>query len=168
MTQNLHQVQLISQRMIDRLQNFCNFQFTLHPQMTLEYNVVQMKVDLRNKNFKKIKIQNTSLVGENFVRCNLSRSEFSKVDINELNLNGAFLFNCKWKNIRVNELHKLKGHSSSINSICFSPDGITLASGSGERRGSGNCSIRLWDIKSRLQKKIRWSYQLCLLSLFLS
>ncbi|CAD8201969.1 unnamed protein product [Paramecium pentaurelia] len=63
---NLQMIQQKPQRMIDRSQNFCNFQFTSHPQITLQFNVVQMKGNLRNKNFENIKIQNTSLVGTNF------------------------------------------------------------------------------------------------------
>ncbi|CAD8189395.1 unnamed protein product [Paramecium pentaurelia] len=34
--------------------------------------LVQMKADLKNKNFENIKIQNTSLMGSNFVRCAIS------------------------------------------------------------------------------------------------
>ncbi|CAD8103017.1 unnamed protein product [Paramecium primaurelia] len=104
--------------------------------------LVQMKLDLRNKNFENIKIQNTSLVGANFAQCNLSGSEFNNVNIVGVNLNGAILFNCKWINLIINKQNKLDGHTKSINSVCLSPDGITLASGSNDK------SIRLWDVKT--------------------
>ncbi|CAD8205167.1 unnamed protein product [Paramecium pentaurelia] len=102
-----------------------------------------MKLNLRNKNFEYIKIQNTSLAGANFAQCNLSGSEFNNVNIVGVNLNGAILFNCKWINLTINKQNKLDGHTKSINSVCLSPDGNTLASGS--RDGS----IRLWDIKNK-------------------
>ncbi|CAD8215251.1 unnamed protein product [Paramecium octaurelia] len=41
---------------------------------------------------------------------------------------------------------KLDGHSYAVNSICYSPDGTTLAS------GSADSSIRLWDVKTGQQK----------------
>ncbi|CAD8186357.1 unnamed protein product [Paramecium octaurelia] len=40
---------------------------------------------------------------------------------------------------------KLDGHSETVNSICYSPDGTTLASGSDDNH------IRLWDIKTGQQ-----------------
>ncbi|CAD8092504.1 unnamed protein product [Paramecium primaurelia] len=46
---------------------------------------VGMKVDIRNKSFENIRIKNTSLIGGNFVRCNLSGSEFENVDISGVN-----------------------------------------------------------------------------------
>ncbi|CAD8162590.1 unnamed protein product [Paramecium octaurelia] len=41
---------------------------------------------------------------------------------------------------------KLDGHSNAVYSICYSPDGITLASGSWDE------SIRLWGVKTGQQK----------------
>ncbi|CAD8174775.1 unnamed protein product [Paramecium pentaurelia] len=108
--------------------------------------LVEMKVELGNQNFENIKVYNTSLVGANFVRCNLSGSQFENVDISGLNLNGAKLFNCKWKNIKIQMLNILKGHTQAVLSVCFSPDSSTLASCSGDK------SIRLWDVKTGEQK----------------
>ncbi|CAD8198796.1 unnamed protein product [Paramecium pentaurelia] len=92
-------------------------------------------------------MKNTSLIGGNFVSCNLSGSEFDYVDISGLNLNGAQLFNCKWKNIKVHEFIRLDGHEFSVMSVCFSPDGNTLAFGSDDN------SIRLWNVKTGQQIK---------------
>lgn len=64
------------------------------------------------------------------MRSNLSGSKFENVNISGMNLNGSLLFNCKWKNLRIQELNRLDGHTSFVNSVCFSPDGYTLASGS--------------------------------------
>ncbi|CAD8170324.1 unnamed protein product [Paramecium pentaurelia] len=114
--------------------------------------LVGMKVDIRNESFENIKIKNTSLIGGNFLRCNLSGSEFENVDISGLNLNGAQMFNCKWKNIKVHELNRLDGHDGPVSSICFSPDGKTLASAGGSIFGGGDCTIRLWDVKTGQQK----------------
>lgn len=101
-----------------------------------------MKIDLTNQSFEDIRIKNTNLIGGNFVRCNFSGSEFNNVDISGVNLNGALLINCKWKNIKIHELNKLEGHSGSVRSVCISPNGIILAS------GSDDTSIILWDIKT--------------------
>lgn len=51
--------------------------------------LVEMKVDLTNESLENIKIKNTSLVGANFVRCNMNGSEFENVDISGMNLNEA-------------------------------------------------------------------------------
>ena len=46
-------------------------------------------------------------------------------------------------------------HSSNVLSVAFSPDGQTLASGSGDPYGSSSDnSIRLWDVKSGEQKAL--------------
>ncbi|CAD8183821.1 unnamed protein product [Paramecium pentaurelia] len=108
--------------------------------------LVKIKVDLRNKNFENIKIQNTCLVGANFGRCNFSGSQFNIVNTSGINLNEALLINCEWKNLRIHELNTLNGHSDGVGSVCFSPDGNTLVSGSGDK------SIRLWDVKTGQQK----------------
>ncbi|CAD8178221.1 unnamed protein product [Paramecium octaurelia] len=96
--------------------------------------------------FLKYKDQDTSLVGVNLVKCNLSESIFENIDISGVNLNRALLINCKWSNIKINELHQLNGHNEEVYSVCFSPDGNTLASGSGDK------TICLWDAKTGLQK----------------
>ncbi|CAD8089152.1 unnamed protein product [Paramecium sonneborni] len=108
--------------------------------------LVEMKVDLTMQNFEKIKIKDTSLFGANFAKCNLSGSQFDSVNINGINFNGALLFNCKWKNLRINEQFLMNGHSDDVLSVCFSPDRTILASGSEDN------SIRIWDIKSGQQK----------------
>ncbi|CAD8089123.1 unnamed protein product [Paramecium primaurelia] len=108
--------------------------------------LVQMQVNLNNINFENIKIKNTSLVGANFVRYNFSGSQFNNVNINGINLNGALLFNCQWKNLRIPELNQLNGHTSMVLSVCFSPDGNILASGSSDK------STCRWDVKTGQQK----------------
>ncbi|CAK92961.1 unnamed protein product, partial (macronuclear) [Paramecium tetraurelia] len=108
--------------------------------------LVEMQVDLTNLNFEKIRIKNTSIEGGNFAKCNLSRSEFTDVNINEINLNGAQMFNCKWYNLIINDLYSFYGHQASVETVGFSSDGTTLASGSRDN------SIRLWDAKTGKQK----------------
>jgi WD40 repeat protein len=39
-------------------------------------------------------------------------------------------------------VHVLNGHSSDVNSLCYSPDGKTLASGSRDE------TVRIWDVMS--------------------
>ncbi|CAD8131344.1 unnamed protein product [Paramecium sonneborni] len=106
--------------------------------------LVGLKVDLTKHCFEGIRIKKSSLIGGNFAKYNFSGSEFENVDISGVNLNGALLLNCKWKNIKIHELNQLNGHT--VYSVCFSPDGITLASGSHDQ------SIRLWDVKTGQQK----------------
>ncbi|CAD8129620.1 unnamed protein product [Paramecium sonneborni] len=80
------------------------FQLTQQLKITnfFKVDLIHQTFDLSNKCFENIKIQNTSLIGGNFVKCNLSRSEFNNLDISGINLNGALLFNCKWKNLKIN------------------------------------------------------------------
>ncbi|CAD8156201.1 unnamed protein product [Paramecium octaurelia] len=112
--------------------------------------LVQMKVDLREQCFENIRIRNTSLVGGNFVRCIFNGSEFDNVDISGMNLNQAQLINCNWKNIKIHELKKLKGHNGSVNQVCFSLDGKSLASCSDDNL------IRLWDVKTgKIKSRIK-------------
>ncbi|CAD8142265.1 unnamed protein product [Paramecium pentaurelia] len=68
--------------------------------------------------------------------------------------------NSKWTDLRINQLHKLEIHSQWISSLCFSPDGTTLASGSGDN------IINLWDVKtakvkSKLEGHRDWVTSLC-------
>ncbi|CAD8185937.1 unnamed protein product [Paramecium pentaurelia] len=73
----------------DRLLNCQNVQFPLHLNQFFQcgsnsvYLLVQMKVDLKNICFEKIKIKNTSLFGANFFRCNLSEQELKMQKIME-------------------------------------------------------------------------------------
>ncbi|CAK76072.1 unnamed protein product, partial (macronuclear) [Paramecium tetraurelia] len=103
--------------------------------------LVQMQVDLKEQSFENIRIRNTSLLGANLMRCDLSGSEFNNVIISGMNLNQAKLFNCKWRNLKINELNNLNGHSESVNQVAFSSDGKSLVSCSNDN------SICLWDIR---------------------
>ncbi|CAD8072777.1 unnamed protein product [Paramecium sonneborni] len=108
--------------------------------------LVEMKIDLTQQSFRNIRIKNTSLNGASFAKCDLSGSQFQNFKIHGINLNGAILINCKWKNLYINELHKIEGHIGNVDSVCISTDGLILAS------GSSDTSIRLWDIKSGEEK----------------
>ena len=48
-----------------------------------------MKIDLTMQNFSNINIKNTSILGGNFTKCNLSGSKLENVNINGINLSGA-------------------------------------------------------------------------------
>ncbi|CAD8117753.1 unnamed protein product [Paramecium sonneborni] len=108
--------------------------------------LVEMKADLNNQSWEEIRIKDTSLIGGTFVRCNFNGSEFDGVDVSGMNLNGAQLFNCKWRKIKIHELSQIDGHTQKVYSVCFSPDGNILTSGS---RGN---SISLWDVRTGQQK----------------
>ena len=47
-------------------------------------------------------------------------------------------------------LSTMRGHSASVNCVDFSPDGLTIASGSGSLIGNDN-SVRVWDVKTGKQ-----------------
>ncbi|CAD8104198.1 unnamed protein product [Paramecium sonneborni] len=114
-----------------------------------EIKIIQLLkflVHLTTIDQKFIQSGNTSIFGANLAKCNLSESKFENININGINLNGAKLFNCEWKNLRINEQLQMNGHSQVVKTICFSPDGTTLASGSNDQ------SIRLWDAKTGQQK----------------
>ncbi|CAK73574.1 unnamed protein product (macronuclear) [Paramecium tetraurelia] len=89
-----------------------------------------------------MKNSNTSLIGANLIRCDLSGSEFENIIISGMNLNQAKLFNCKWRNIGIDEEIMLYGHGDQVNKVCFSPNGKSLASCSSDN------SIKLWDFKT--------------------
>ncbi|CAD8086600.1 unnamed protein product [Paramecium primaurelia] len=89
--------------------------------------LVIMKVDVRNQSFENIRIKNTSLIGGNFVRCNLNGSELWILEESILMELKCSIWNCLV--------------------FCFSPDGNTLASGSDDK------SIRLWDVKTAQEIK---------------
>ncbi|CAK72852.1 unnamed protein product (macronuclear) [Paramecium tetraurelia] len=184
--------------------------------------LVQMKVDLKEQSFENIRIIDTSLLGANEVRCDLSGSEFENVNIsgNEFKLNQiiqlinevinqkvilvmsiqffflhlgnhqplavmiipfvcgmlkqdkiktvltvgkqvksarlspkqTILASCSGKvvylcNLQIGkQISKLISHKKKANSICFSPDGTTLASSSQDK------SISLWDVKTGQKK----------------
>lgn len=61
-------------------------------------------MDLKNQSFQDIRIKDTSLIGANFIRSDLSGSEFDNVDISFMNLNGALLFNCNWSKLKIREI----------------------------------------------------------------
>ncbi|CAK79896.1 unnamed protein product (macronuclear) [Paramecium tetraurelia] len=103
--------------------------------------LVEMKIDLTRQSFRNIKIKNTTLYASNFAFSDLSGSEFENVNIDGINLNGTLLYNCKWNNLQIYELHKIIGHKGSVYSICFTSDGKFLASASEDK------SIILWDVK---------------------
>ncbi|CAD8171768.1 unnamed protein product [Paramecium octaurelia] len=101
--------------------------------------LVELKVNLREQSFENIRIKIP-------LQCNFNGSEFDNVDISGMNLNQASLFDCKWRNVQIHGLSKLDGHSNYVSSVCFSPDGYTLASGSYDH------SIGLWDLKTGQQQ----------------
>ncbi|CAD8214687.1 unnamed protein product [Paramecium octaurelia] len=88
--------------------------------------LVEMNADLKMQSFTNIQIKNTSLLGSNFTKSDLSGSKFDNVV----------------SNLRINELKQLKGHIASLNQVCFSSNGNSLASCSDDN------SIRLWNIKT--------------------
>ena len=45
----------------------------------------------------------------------------------------------------------MKGHSASVNCVDFSPDGLTIASGSGGIPHDRFTSVRVWDVKTGKQ-----------------
>ncbi|CAD8178154.1 unnamed protein product [Paramecium pentaurelia] len=90
--------------------------------------LVMMKVDVRNQCFENIRIKNTSLIGGNFVRCDLNGSEFENVDISGVNFNGDQMFNCKWMNIKFHLKNYLHQENKNFNQIAIQYGFIQYAS----------------------------------------
>ena len=53
-----------------------------------------------------------------------------------------------WDAATGNLRYTLEGHTGWVDSVAFSPDGRTLASGSGGSQGVGDNTVRLWDVAS--------------------
>ncbi len=56
--------------------------------------------------------------------------------------------NLKIWDIEGKEINNLKGHTNHVLSVCISPDGEILASGSSDK------CIKLWSIESESEKEI--------------
>ncbi|CAD8083293.1 unnamed protein product [Paramecium primaurelia] len=103
-----------------------NFQQPIHLNLVKFTSLVSIsKSGFHHLCYENISSKNTSLIGSNFIQ-----REFDHIEIRGVNLHGAQLFNCKWKNIKIHELNKLDGHIGEINSVCFSPDVNTIETSS--------------------------------------
>ncbi|CAD8172798.1 unnamed protein product [Paramecium octaurelia] len=119
--------------------------------------LVLMKIDLKEICVENIRIRNASIIGANLVRCDLSGSEMDNIIISGVNLNQAKLFNCKWRNLGINERIQFNGHIVGVNQVCFSPDGKSLASCSNDN------SIILWAVKKgKIKFRIKMKRQVTL------
>ncbi|CAD8116887.1 unnamed protein product [Paramecium primaurelia] len=126
---------------------------------------------------------------ENLIQCGSNSLKFIKIKILKTSELRIFLYSelifqvqlkrvitrqCrhKWNEFKgifiaqLGEINKLDGHTDSVYSVCLSPDGIILTSGSNKKiflwdlktgqftlaSGSNNTTIRLWDVKTGQQK----------------
>ncbi len=85
--------------------------------------------------------------GKQAVQADVNSIDFSQDDgyISSAGRNGLVKI---WSASDMNLIRTLKGHTGSIKSARFSPDGKILASASASPDSSGDNSIRVWDIKS--------------------
>ena len=61
---------------------------------------------------------------------------------------------CGMRSQVLSQVHTLKGHTSSVDSVAFSPDGGTLASGSSDN------TIRLWDaVTGALKQTLKGTFK---------
>ena len=63
---------------------------------------------IKVKDFSRINIENINLDGMNFINCNFSESKFNKVSIIGINLNYSNLSKTNWIDCYSNEMHTLK------------------------------------------------------------
>ncbi len=78
----------------------------------------------------------------------LSLGNFSRTKLSDCNITDARLDSCVFtqsdlRNLKYGRYPDFIGHSKSVNSIAFSPDGKYLAS------GSADSTIKLWSVESQ-------------------
>ena len=95
-----------------------------------------------------LRIAEANLVHADFEGANFAHTEFRNCELHGANftyanVNSIIFENCTY----ANTLPPLEGHISWVTSVCFSPDGRQLASGSADE------SVRVWDLSSGREVK---------------
>ena len=95
-----------------------------------------------------LRIAEANLVHADFEGANLAHTEFRNCDLHSANFSYANVNSIVFENCTyANSLPPLEGHTDCVSSVCFSPDGRQLASGSDDK------SVRVWDLSSGREVK---------------
>ena len=87
-------------------------------------------IQFNNLDFSNISIPDADLSGSICHSTNFQNSDLSNVNFKQSYLFNANFKNSNLKNIRFYQYPSLIGHTDSVNSVCYSPDGKQIVSGS--------------------------------------
>src|SRR5579885_2140911 len=90
--------------------------------------------------FSNISIPDANLSGAIYESTNFQNSDLSNVNFRESHLRNANFQNSNLNNIKFFQYPSLLGHTYWVTSVCYSPNGQQIVSGSWDK------SIRIWDV----------------------
>lgn len=104
--------------------------------------LVASNVSFNSDDLSHIKIPGANLSDGIFTFADFSYADLSNVKINNAKIDYANFFKTKLTDLHLNEYPKLYAHKNCINSLCFSPDGNKLVS------GSSDGLVKIWDMQT--------------------